>query len=106
MHDSSLRKENIHDDLQEKYKHVYSSYEQRTKEALDLQGKVMELEKKVIELEAFNPKQTSESLGAQMDPGMQWGTVPHIQQGQLPPIAKKKNKVEEEWLKEIKDLKE
>ena len=36
MHDVALSKEKIYKDLQEKYRHVYSTYEQRTKEALDL----------------------------------------------------------------------
>ena len=36
MHDVALSREKMYEDLQEKYKHVYSSYEQRTKETLDL----------------------------------------------------------------------
>ena len=86
----------MYENLQEKYRHVHSSYEQRTKETQDLQGKVIELEKKVIELDAFRPNKMGESSRVQLDPSMKWAMVTHIHQGQLPPIAKKKSKVEED----------
>ena len=78
MHDIALHKENAYEDLQEKYRHVYFAYEKRTKETLVLQGKVMELKKKVMELEAFKPKKRGESSGVQPHPSIKWGLVPHI----------------------------
>ena len=56
MHDIALHKEKAYEELQEKYRHVYSTYEQKTKETLDLQAKVMRLEKKITELEVARPK--------------------------------------------------
>ena len=50
LHDIARHKEKAYESLEEKYKHVYSSYEQRTKETLDLQGKLMRLEKKITKL--------------------------------------------------------
>ena len=35
MHDIALHKEKAYEDLQEKYRHVFAAYEQRTKETLD-----------------------------------------------------------------------
>ena len=63
MHDISLHKEKAYEDLQEKYRHVFATYEQRTKETLDLQAKVMRLEKKIIELEASRPKIIGKAQG-------------------------------------------
>ena len=78
LHDLALNKEKIYENLDEKYRHVYSTYEQRTKETLDLQGKVIKLEKKVTDLEVFGPKKIGESSGGKTDPSTQWGIVPHI----------------------------
>ena len=36
LHDVALNKEKIRENLQEKYRHVYSTYEIRTKETIDL----------------------------------------------------------------------
>ena len=62
LHDIALHNEKAYEDLQEKYRHVYSSYDQRTKETLELQGKVMRLEKKITELEEVRLKQIKEFL--------------------------------------------
>ena len=77
MRDVSLNKEKIHENLQQQYRHAYSTYENRTKEMLDLQGKVMVLEKKVSKLEVARPKETSESSKGKEGPSVQWNVVPY-----------------------------
>ena len=84
MHDIALHKEKAFEELQEKYKHVCSTYEQRTKETLDLQAKVMRLEKKIIELEEARPKSIGESSEMQPDPNTRCGKLPYSFQGQQP----------------------
>ena len=85
---------------------MYYAYEQRTKKTLDLQGNMMSLEKKILELEAVRPKETGESLKVQGSLVVQFHVVPYTHQGQPPQTTKIKSKVEEGYLKEVKDLKE
>ena len=80
MHDVALSKEKIYEDLQEKYRHVYFSYEQKIKETLDLQGKVMNLEKKILELEVGRPRENGESSKGQVSIIVQWNVLPFNQQ--------------------------
>ena len=74
VHEVALRKEKIVENLHEQYRHVYYAYEQRTKETLDIQGKIIALERRILELEAKKPKETGESLKGQSTP---WFVMPY-----------------------------
>ena len=77
MHNVPLRKLKIHENIQEYYRHVFSTYEQRTKETQDLQGKVNILDKRESELEVERPILIGESSKGQEGPSAQMSIVPY-----------------------------